>query len=97
MDGPNVTLKVCKEFLRLYKEEHCHCSIDIGTCSLHIVHNSFRTGVEAIWWNIKKVLNAATWDIDLGNDLEHFYEKNFLSKCKKMFINARSDLRHFYE
>ena len=39
MDGPNVNLKFYKEFSRLYKEENCHCLIDVGTCSFHTVHN----------------------------------------------------------
>ena len=59
MDGPNINLKFCKEFSRLYKEENCNCLIDLGTCSLHAVHNSFRTGVETTGWNIKKVLKDA--------------------------------------
>ena len=59
MDGPNVNLKFYKEFSRLYKEENCHCLIDIGTCGLHTVHNSFRTGVEATGWNVKNVLKGA--------------------------------------
>ena len=58
MDRPNVNLKFYKEFSRLYKEENCHCLIDIGTCSLHTMHNSFRTGVEATGWNVKKVLKG---------------------------------------
>ena len=41
MNRPNVNLKFDKEFSRLYKEKNCHCLIDIGTCSLHTVHNSF--------------------------------------------------------
>ena len=59
MDGPNVNLKSYKEFSRLYKEENCYCLIDVGTCSLHTVHSSFRTGVEATGWNVKKVLKVA--------------------------------------
>ena len=35
MDGPNVNVEFYKEFSKLYKEEDCHCLIDIGTCSLH--------------------------------------------------------------
>ena len=45
--------------MRLYKEENSHCLIDIGTCSLHTVHNSFQTGIEATGWNVKKVLKGA--------------------------------------
>ena len=52
MDGPTVNLKFYKEFLRLYKEENCHCLIDVGTCSLHTV-------VETTSWNVKKVLKGA--------------------------------------
>ena len=59
MDRPNVNLKFYKEFSRLYKEENCHCLIDIGTCSLYSVHNSFQTGVEATGWKVKKVLKGA--------------------------------------
>ena len=59
MDRHNINLNFHKEFSRLYKEENCHCLIDIGTCSLHTVYNSFRTGVEAIGWNVKKVLKGA--------------------------------------
>ena len=58
MNGPNVNVKFYKKFSRLYKEENCHCLIDIGTCSLHTMHNSFRTGVEATGWNVKKVLKG---------------------------------------
>ena len=59
MDRHNVNLNFYKEFSRLYKEENCHSLIDIGTCSLHSVHNSFQTGVESTGWNVKKVLKGA--------------------------------------
>ena len=59
MNGPNVNVKFYKKFSRLYKEENCHCLIDIGTCSLHTVHNIFQTEVEATGWNVKKVLKGA--------------------------------------
>ena len=57
-DEPNVNLNFYRGFLRLYKEENCHCLIDLGTCSIHTVHNSFRTGVEATCWDVKKVLKG---------------------------------------
>ena len=47
MDGADVNLHFYREFLKLYEKENCHGLIDIGTCSLHTVHNSFRTEVEA--------------------------------------------------
>ena len=57
-DEPNVNLNFYRGFLRLYKEENCHCLIDLGICSIHTVHNSSRTGVEATWWDVKKVLKG---------------------------------------
>ena len=59
MDGPNVNLKFSKEFSQLFKEENCHELINIGTCSLHTIHNSFRTGAEATSWGLKKTLKGA--------------------------------------
>ena len=59
MDGPNVNLKFYKEFSALYKENNFHSLVNIGTCSLHTVHGSFRSGVAATGWGIKKVLKGA--------------------------------------
>ena len=81
MDGPNVNLNFCKEFSRLYKEENCHCLIDVGTCSLHTVHNSFRTEVEATGQNVKKVLKGAF-------HVFVFYPQ-FLSSCPRSAVLDR--------
>ena len=55
-DGPNVNLK----FLQIIKdrrEELDHLPlIDIGTCGLHTVHGSFKTGLVASGWLIEKIL-----------------------------------------
>ena len=59
MDGPNVNLKFYKQFSAKFKEENSHSLIDIGTCSLHTVHNRFRTGAEKTGWEIKKVVEGS--------------------------------------
>ena len=57
-DGPKVNLA----FLRLNNEQRHDVElnplIDIWTCSLHTVHNSFQNGEMASSWNLKKLLNA---------------------------------------
>ena len=56
LDGPNVNLK----FLQIIKdrqEELDHLPLtDIGTCGLHTVHGSFKTGLVASGWLIEKIL-----------------------------------------
>jgi len=57
MDGPNVNLK----FLNNLQQEHGELHrgrqlISAGSCGLHTVHNSFKTGFST--WNIEKLLRA---------------------------------------
>ena len=49
MDGPNTNLKFLQELRSL---------IDIGSCSLHIIHGAFKTGSEATNWKLDKVLKG---------------------------------------
>ena len=49
MDGPNTNLKFLQELSSL---------IDIGSCSLHIIHGAFKTGSEATNWKLDKVLKG---------------------------------------
>ena len=59
MDGPNVNLKFYQEFCRKRKYEKFHFLIDIGSCSLHIIHGSLKTGAEKSNRGIKKLLEGA--------------------------------------
>ena len=59
MDEPNVNLKFFKEFAASFKEDNFHSLVDIGSCSLHIVHGAFKTGAEKSEWGLKKFLKAA--------------------------------------
>ena len=36
--------------------------IDIGSCSLHVVHGAFKSGIEATNWDLKKTMKAM-WKI----------------------------------
>ena len=59
MDGPNVNLKFINE-LKIYMKENSynHQILDIGSCGLHVVHNSFKNGVKAMDWSIVDFLRS---------------------------------------
>ena len=46
IDSPSVNLKFYQEFSTRFKENNSHSLLDIGSCSLHIVHRSFTAGAE---------------------------------------------------
>ena len=59
MDGPNVNWKM----LNKITEERCSVEhylglINVGSCSLHVVHDAFRSGVIKTKWGIDSVLKA---------------------------------------
>ena len=58
MDGLNVNLKHFKEFSANF-DYICSCSlINMGTCNLHLVHGSLKTGRTASGWGLKKIMKA---------------------------------------
>ena len=59
MDGPNVNLKSLKEFSKLRAGDSVHSLADIGTCSLHSLHGSIKTGEIASKWGLKKIMKSA--------------------------------------
>ena len=49
MDELNVNLRFYQELIKKRKGEHMfHSLLDIGSCSLHIIHGSFKTGAEIL-------------------------------------------------
>ena len=59
MDGPNVNVKFYKEYVSHLNEECHHQLLDIGSCSLHIIHGSLCTGEKKSEWELKKTLKGA--------------------------------------
>ena len=59
MDGTSINLKFYQEFSTCFKENNSHSLLDIGSCSLHVVHKSFTAGVEKSGWKWKNLLNGA--------------------------------------
>ena len=59
MDGPSVNLKFYNEIVQDRQENMVHLLIDIGSCSLHIVHGSFKTDAEKTDCNLKALLKGS--------------------------------------
>ena len=47
MDGPNTNLLFLKKMKKERSENELSGLIDLGTCSLHIVHGAFKTGAQS--------------------------------------------------
>lgn len=58
IDGPNVNLKFLKEMNEQIKESKGKNLIDIGTCSLHLIHNAFQRGNKATNWKLNEILKS---------------------------------------
>lgn len=58
IDGPNVNLKFLRYIQDQVKESKGHNLIDIGTCSLHVIHNAFQRGNKITRWKLNEILRA---------------------------------------
>ena len=46
-------------FKKLEKKRNKKKLLDIGSCSLHIIHGAFKSGAEKNGWDIKSIFKAA--------------------------------------
>ena len=61
MDGPNVNLKFVRElqaFLKNSSDPDDPELLDIGTCSLHVVHGGYKTAHNACGWEVQIFLRS---------------------------------------
>ena len=61
-DGPNINLKFLNLMRENRKENNIPELLKIGTCGLHIVHGSFKYGLNVTKWDLDKILSAM-WKI----------------------------------
>lgn len=63
MDGPNVSLKLHRLFAEDRKKIDPDLPelIDIGTCSLHVVHGALQTGIKKSSWELDQLLKSLWW------------------------------------
>ena len=81
MDGPNVSKSFLKKLGKDLQEKHCTCFIDIGSCPLHIVNNSFAKGINSL----KSVIDLDRFAIDL-----HFFFS--LSSARREDFQGMSEI-----
>ena len=48
-----------RNFMKTSQDENYYKLIDIGSCSVHRVHGTFRAGAEQYEWELKKFLKGA--------------------------------------
>ena len=58
MDGPSVNVKLLQVVQDDRKDKGLPHLLDLGTCSLHTLHGSFKTGIEKCEWEMKSLLKA---------------------------------------
>ena len=58
MDGPSVNWKLYESLVEQRKENEDYPTLMLGSCSLHIMHGTFRTGVKKTKWGIDSILKA---------------------------------------
>ena len=59
MDGPNVNWALFHQLREDITKEYNKELIDIGSCSLHTLHNCFRHGAQVTGWDIGSVLSSS--------------------------------------
>ena len=66
MDGPNVNLKLFRDFIadRKINNPDAPDVLDIGSCGLHVVHGAFKTGVTATGWKLDQLLRSLWYLFD---------------------------------
>ena len=58
MDGPNVNWSLYNKVNQTLKDDHGAGTLCVGSCGLHVLHNSFKAGVEDSGWEVHNFLDA---------------------------------------
>ena len=59
MDGPAVNHKFYESLRKQREESELPKMMDIGSCNLHILHGSFKAGIESMYWEVRKLLKSS--------------------------------------
>ena len=57
-DGTNVNLTFLKEYISMREEKELDLLMDLGTCKLHVVHDSIKAGAKAREWELHNLCKA---------------------------------------
>ena len=58
MDGPNVNWKFLELYNNEFSESHQKTLLNLGSCELHVLHESLQTGHSAAKWNVNSILRS---------------------------------------
>ena len=58
MDGPSVNWKFYGLLDEKIRDAHSVSLLNVESCSLHTVHNSFKAGAEATGWKVGCILSG---------------------------------------
>ena len=58
MDGPNVHWKFFGALRKKIGDDYWTALINIGSCGLHVVHNSFKSGMDPTGWQVSSFLSS---------------------------------------
>ena len=58
MDGPNVNWKVFRLMQEDVEKQTGNKLFNVGSCGLHVIHNSFRDGCSAAEWDFENFLTS---------------------------------------
>ena len=61
IDGPNVNWKVFRLMQEDVEKQTGKKLLNIGSCGLHVIHNSFRDGCSAAEWEVQTFLPSVRW------------------------------------
>ena len=61
MDGPNVNWKVFRLMQEDVQKQTGKKLLNVGSCGLHVIHNSFRDGCSAAEWDVETFLTSVRW------------------------------------
>ena len=58
VDGPSVKWKLYGELKKKGNNDYGNTLLNIGSCGLHVVHNSFKRGMDATGWQVSSFLSS---------------------------------------
>lgn len=61
MDGPNVNWKLFSMAQQNIKQQTGKKILNVGSCGLHILNNSFRAGCASTDWDLGNALSSLKW------------------------------------
>ena len=90
MDGPSVNWKFFTDMKKKLADDYETILINIGSCGLHIVHNSFKTGVTAAEWKVEALLSSLYYLLKDSPARREDFSKVFGStRLPLKFVNHR--------